>query len=29
MLTEQIIEFKLSWPGPLGRYMYSYNWLFS
>ena len=22
MLTEQIIEFKLSCPGPLGRYMY-------
>ena len=29
MLTEQIIEFKLSGPEPLGRYMYSYNWLFS
>ena len=26
---EQIIEFKLRGPGPLGRYMYNYNWLFS
>ena len=29
MPTEQIIDYKLSEPGPLGRYMYSYNWLFS
>ena len=29
MLTEQIIKFKLGGPGPLGRYMYSYNWFFS
>ena len=29
MLIEQIIELKSSGPGPQGRYMYSYNWLFS
>ena len=29
MFIEQIIEFQFRGPGPLGLYMYSYNWLTS
>ena len=29
MLIEQIIEFQLRGPGPIGRPLYSYNWLIS